>query len=368
MIPISKPFIGREEQAAVQRVLESGMLAQGPRVAEFELAFANFIGVRHAIATSNGTTALHTALLAHGVGAGDEVITTPFTFMASINAILYCGARPVLVDIDESFNLNPALIEAAITGRTKAIMPVHLYGQPANMADIGEIARAHNLVIIEDACQAHGAEFDDRKAGAFGTGCFSFYATKNMTTGEGGMITTDDDRVAQHARQIISHGMKARYYHEILGHNYRMTDIAAAVGIEQLKKLPAFNARRIDTAHFYNDHLADIPGVITPSIFPRRTHVFHQYTLRFTPDAACTRDEIAHELSAQGIATGIYYPLPVHKQESLQLLISDQIAFPIADQISSEVLSLPVHPGVSDADRLHIVQSLEAIALQLSTT
>ncbi|MEO7912512.1 MAG: DegT/DnrJ/EryC1/StrS family aminotransferase [Roseiflexaceae bacterium] len=362
MIPISKPLIGEEEQAAVRRVLESGMLAQGPRVAEFELAFANFIGVRYAIATSNGTTALHAALLAQGVGPGDEVITTPFTFMASVNSILYCGAHPVLVDIDESFNLNPTLIEAAITERTKAIMPVHLYGLPANMADIGKIAQKHQLAVIEDACQAHGAEFDGRKVGTFGTGCFSFYATKNMTTGEGGIITTNDDQVAQHARQLISHGMKTRYYHQILGYNYRMTDIAAAVGIEQLKKLPAFNTRRIETAQFYNTHLTDIPGVITPRIFPRRTHVFHQYTLRFTPNAACTRDEIAQALGAQGIGTGIYYPLPVHKQESLQLLESGQLELPFADQMSSEVLSLPVHPGVTDADRLHIVQSIAAIA------
>jgi dTDP-4-amino-4,6-dideoxygalactose transaminase len=325
MIPVSKPLIGEEEQDAVRRVLESGMLAQGARVAEFEQSFAQFIGARHAIATSNGTTALHAALLAHSVGPGDQVITTPFTFMASVNAILYCGAQPVLVDIDQSFNIDPALIEAAITPRTKAIMPVHLYGQPANMTDIGAIAQQHRLALIEDACQAHGAEFEGRKVGTFGTGCFSFYATKNMTTGEGGMITTNDDRIAEHARQLISHGMKVRYYHEILGYNYRMTDIAAAIGIEQLKKLPAFNARRNATAQFYNVHLADIPGVVTPSIFPHRSHVFHQYTLRFTPGAAYTRDQVAQTLAAQGIGTGIYYPTPVHKQESLKSLISDQI-------------------------------------------
>ena len=346
MIPISKPLIGEEEQNAVRRVLESGMLAQGARVAEFEQSL----------------------LLAYGVGPGDQVITTPLTFMASVNAIQYCGVRPVLVDIDKSFNLNPALIEAAITEQTKAIMPVHLYGQPANMADIGVIAQEHHLAVIEEACQAHGAEFDGRKVGSFGTGYFSFYATKNITTGEGGIITTNDDQIAQHARQLTSHDMKTQYYYQMLEFTYRMTDMVAAVDIQQLKKLPAFNAQRVATAQFYNEHLAGMPRVITPSISPRRTHVFHQYTLRFTPNAAYNRGEVAQALVAQGIGTGVYYPLPVHKQESLQHLTSDQLEPPVTDRMSSEVLSLPVHPGVANVDRLRILQSLEAIASQLSAT
>jgi len=239
MIPIAKPLLGAEEKAAVSRVLESGMLAQGPKVAEFEQAFAHFIGTQFAIATSNGTTALHAALLAHNLGPGDEVITTPFSFIATANAITMTGAKPVFVDIEEdSFNINPSLIEAAITPKTKAILPVHLYGKPANMKAITEIAAKHNLTIIEDACQAHGAEFEHKKVGSFGTGCFSFYPTKNMTSSEGGMITTNDETLAKKIRKIISHGSEKRYHHDFLGYNYRMTDVAAAIGVEQVKKLP----------------------------------------------------------------------------------------------------------------------------------
>jgi perosamine synthetase len=358
MIPVSKPLLGEEEQAAVRRVLESGIIAQGPRVAEFERAFAAMVGVKHAIATSNGTTALHAALLAHGVGPGDEVITTPFTFMASINSILYTGARPVLCDIDESFNLDAALIERAITPRTKAIMPVHLYGQPADLDVIGELARAHDLALVEDACQAHGAEFDGRRAGSFGTGCFSFYATKNMTTGEGGMITTDDDGLAEGARRIIAHGMKVRYYHDSLGYNYRMTDIAAAIGIEQLKKLPGFNARRVENARFYDQHLANVPGLITPAVYPRRTHVYHQYTVRITPEFGRSRDAVAEALGQQGISTGVYYPIPAHRQAAVQPLGLGEGVYPVAEQMAQEVLAIPVHPALTDADRMFIVDSL----------
>lgn len=198
MIPIAKPLIGEEEKQAVLAVLDSGMLAQGPRVAEFEEAFAAFCGVKHAIATSSGTTALHVALLAHGIGPGDEVITTPFTFIASANAVLYVGARPVFVDIDPAtFNLDPAQIEAAITPRTKALLPVHLYGLLCDMPTITALAEKYGLAVIEDACQAHGAAINGQRAGSFGTGCFSFYPTKNITTAEGGMITTNDDNVAE---------------------------------------------------------------------------------------------------------------------------------------------------------------------------
>ena len=360
-IAISSPMIGEEEQSAVREVLASGMLAQGARVAEFERAFAAFIGVRHTIATNSGTSALHTALLAHGIGPGDEVITSPFTFLASVNSILYAGARPVLVDIDESFCINPKLIEAAITQRTRAIMPVHLYGQPADMETIAKIAQEHNIFIIEDACQAHGAEFAGRRVGSFGVGCFSFYATKNMTTGEGGVVTTDDDAVAARARQIINHGQRSRYYHDTLGYNYRMTDIAAAIGVEQLKKLPLFNALRVRNAQRYDQTLGSVPGLVLPRVFPNRTHVYHQYTVRIQPEFGASRDAVAAALKEGGIATGVYYPLPVHHQQSTRHLGWERLSLPVSEQMSREVLSIPVHPRVSDRDIEHIIVSLRPV-------
>ncbi len=363
-IPISQPIMGEEEKGAVIEVLESGMLGQGPRVARFERAFAEFIGVKHAIATSNGTTALFVALLAHGIGSGDEVITTPFTFIASINSILYTGARPVLVDIDDSFDVDPTLIEAAITPRTRAIMPVHLYGQPADLGAISEIARRHNLALVEDACQAHGAMFDGRQVGSFGTGCFSFYATKNMTTGEGGMITTNDDRVAETARLLINHGMRIRYHHEQMGYNFRMTDIAAAMGIEQLKKLENFNARRAETAAFYIRRLKDIPRLRTPSVTSNRMHVWHQFTLRVESGFAYTRDEFVEQLQRAHIGAGIYYPIPAHQQEALSnvVILPLNARFPQAESCAREVFSIPVHPNVSNEQREYIASVIEKLA------
>lgn len=362
MIPISKPLIGDEEKAAVALVLESGQLAQGPRVEEFERAFAEFIGVRHAIATSSGTSALHVALMAHGIGPGDEVITTPFTFIASVNAILYTGATPVLVDVDETFNLNPALIEPAITRNTKAIMPVDLYGQPADLGAISEIAGRHGLAVIEDACQAHGATFDGRRAGSFGTGCFSFYATKNMTTGEGGMITTDVDEVSERCRLLINHGMRVRYRHESRGYNYRLTDLAAAIGLEQLRKLPSFNARRAANADSFSRRLGGVRGLITPAVAPRRTHAWHQYTLRVTADFPLTRDGLSVRLRQAGVGSAVYYPVPVHRQEAVSGNFPAGSSFPCAEEFASEVISIPVHPGLCADDLDHISNTLEKLS------
>ena len=235
--------------------------------------------MKHAIATSNGTTALHVALLAHGIGEGDEVITSPFTFIASANSVLYTGARPVFVDIEpDTFNLDPSQIEAAITPRTKAIMPVHLYGNPADMRAIMEIAERHSLAVIEDAAQAHGAEDDGQRVGSFGTGCFSFYPTKNMTSGEGGMITTDDDDVAERARLLRAHGASERYRHTMLGYNFRMTDIHAAIGRAQLAKLDGWTEQRRRNAELLTEGLRDV--VVTPCVRPWAKHVYHQYTVR----------------------------------------------------------------------------------------
>jgi dTDP-4-amino-4,6-dideoxygalactose transaminase len=355
MIPISKPFIGDEEKAAVMAVLESGMLAQGPRVAELEGRFAALCQTKHAIATSSGTTALNVALLAHDIGPGDEVITTPFTFIASINSILHVGARAVLVDIDEeTFNINPDLVEAAVTPHTKAIMPVHLYGYVCDMDPLLEIAERHGLAIIEDAAQAVGASYKGRMSGSFGTACFSLYATKNVMTGEGGMITTDDDTIADTTRMIRSHGMKRRYYHDIMGYNLRLSDLHAALGIAQMDRLEEFTARRRANAAYLS---ARLQSVRTPQGREGYEHVWHQYTVRFEDD----RDAAVQQLNQAGVGTGIFYPVPAHRQTHLQGLGYGELSLPVAEKVSQEVFSLPVHPLLSQADLETIVREVNRL-------
>jgi len=358
MIPIAKPLIGKEEIEKVEKVLKSGFIAQGPKVAEFEEAFASYVGTEHAIAVSSGTTALHLALLAAGVGAGDEVITTPFSFAATGNCALYVGARPVFVDIDpKTYNINPELIKGAITEKTKAILPVHLYGQPAQMDSINTIAEEHDLVVIEDAAQAHGAMFQDKKVGSLGDmGCFSFYPTKNMTTSEGGMITTNNPEMADKARILRAHGEKERYQHEILGYNFRMTDIAASIGLVQLKKLDGFNQKRIENAEYLTEHIKVLNGIKPPYVSPEVRHVFHQYTIRVEDGK---RKDIMEYLNQEGIGTGIHYPIPIYKQKLYQDLgYHDKC--PETEKAASEVLSLPVHPALSIEELEKIVISLEA--------
>jgi dTDP-4-amino-4,6-dideoxygalactose transaminase len=347
--------MGDEEKQAVLEVLDSGMLAQGPRVRALEDAFADYCGVAHAVATASGTTALHLALLAHGIGEGDEVITSPFTFISSANAILFTGARPVFVDIDPlTFNIDSDLLAAAITPRTRAIMPVHLFGLTADMGPIMALAEEHGLAVIEDACQAHGAEHRGKRAGSFGTGCFSFYPTKNMTTGEGGMITTDDAEVAETCRISRQHGMRRRYYHDALGYNFRMSDIHAAIGLAQLQKLERFNEARIANARFLSENLT---GVSTPTVPGGRRHVFHQYTIR-VPDGR--RDGVRQALAERGVGTGVYYPVPVHRQQ-VYLDRGYDGTFPEAERAAQEVLSLPVHPGLSKQDLDAIVAAVNAL-------
>ncbi|VVB96521.1 (5-formylfuran-3-yl)methyl phosphate transaminase [uncultured archaeon] len=345
MIPIAKPFIGEEEIDAVTAVLRSGTIAEGQKVKDFEAAFAGYCGTSDAIAVNSGTAALHVALLAHNIGNGDEVITSPFTFVASANSILFTGAKPVFADIEEdTFNIDPECINEKITPKTKAIIPVHLYGQSANMEKIMEIAEDNHLVVIEDACQAHGATFDGKKVGSFGTGTFSFYPTKNMTTGEGGIITTDDKSIAERARMIRSHGSKQRYFHEMLGFNLRMTDIAAALGHVQLARLDGFNNARIRNAKYLAEKLSKIKGIKNPYADSRCRHVFHQYTVRLNGNIP--RDEIAALLNKKGIGTGIYYPLPIHKQPYYSSL-GYKDSLPVSEKASLEVLSLPVHPAIN---------------------
>jgi perosamine synthetase len=355
-IPVARPFIGQEEKEAVLRVMASGQLAQGKEVAAFEAEFALACGVGYAVAVTNGTTALHLALLAHGIGPGDEVITSSFSFIATANSILYTGARPVFVDIEpDSFNLDPALVAQAITPRTRAIMPVHLFGQPARMGRLLEIARQHNLAVIEDACQAHLAETEGKKAGSFGTGCFSFYPTKNMTSGEGGMITTNDPAIADKAAIMRAHGMRQRYYHEITGYNYRMTDLHAAIGRVQLGRLPGWNVQRQANAAYLNARLAELEArVVCPVVTANSSHVYHQYTVRIQPDSAVNRDALRILLDQQGIGSGVYYPVPIHRQAVYQERGYDDY-LPLTEQAAGEVLSLPVYPGLT-------LQELEFIA------
>jgi perosamine synthetase len=359
MIPIAKPLIGQEEINAVTEVLKSGAIAEGQKVKDFEIAFADYTGTSYAVAVNSGTAALHASLLAHGIGKGDEVITSPFTFAATSNSVLFTGAKPVFADIKEdTFNIDPERIFEKITPKTKAIIPVHLYGQSADMKSIMEIAHENDLIVIEDACQAHGATFEGKKAGSFGTGTFSFYPTKNMTTGEGGMITTNDKAVAEKAKMIRSHGSRQRYYHEILGYNLRMTDIAAAIGLVQLKKLDGFNDSRIKNAQYLFRSLNTIKGISLPYVDTYCKHVFHQFTVRIR--RGLSRDEIVSMLNMRGIGTGIYYPLPIHKQPFYKDMGYND-SLPVSEKASSEVFSLPVHPAINRADMDTISETLHEI-------
>ncbi len=345
MINIAKPYLDEAEIEAVTAVLRSGVIAEGPRVAQFEQAFAEYIGVDHAVAVNSGTAALHVALMAHGIGQGDEVITSPFSFVATANSIVYTGAKPVFADIEpDTYIISPDQVHEMITSRTKAIMPVHLYGHAADMGAIMEIAEDHNLLVIEDACQAHGATYKGKKVGSFGTGAFSFYPTKNMTTSEGGIITTDDPDIAARSRMLRAHGSKQRYLHEMIGYNFRMTDISAAIGIVQMGRLAEFTEKRRQNARKLASGLKGSKNLILPVEKENCSHVYHQYTIR-TP----RRDSLRDTLQEKGIGTGTYYPLCIH-QQPLYKEMGYAGSFPNSEKAAREVLSIPVHPGLSDAD------------------
>jgi dTDP-4-amino-4,6-dideoxygalactose transaminase len=359
-IPIASPQIGDEERNAVLAVLESGQLAQGPVVEAFEHEFARWCGVRHAVAVSSGTAALHLLLLAHGLKEGDEVITPAFTFVASANVALYVGARPVFADIElETYCLDPSRVEAAITPRTRAIMPVDLYGHPSAIDDLRQIAERHGLIVIEDACQAHGAEIRGKKTGALGVDAtFSFYPTKNMTTAEGGMVTTEDDRIADKVRVLRQHGARDRYEHDVLGFNYRMTDISAAIGRAQLAKLDRFNEVRRRNAASLSGGLSGVQGIVPPRERAGFRHVYHQYTVRVEKD----RDGMQKRLRELGIGTAVHYPIPVHRQPLYEELGFGATSLPNSELAARQVLSLPVHPGLADSDVKRIVDSVRQAA------
>jgi dTDP-4-amino-4,6-dideoxygalactose transaminase len=359
MIPVARPDIDDAEIAAVTEVLRSGMLAGGRRVAALEDRWAEFIGVPHAIAVSNGTVALMCIFAGMGLGPGDEVITVGHTFNATVSSILYTGATPVFVDIDpETYDMSPDAVAAAVTPRTKAICPVHLFGLPADMDALTEIADRHGLAIVEDACQAHGAEFRGRKVGSFGHGAFSLYGTKNMTTGEGGLITTADDALAAWIRLYRNQGMAERYHHDILGYNFRLTDIGAAIGLVQFAKLERNTARRQAIAARYDELLADLPlGLPTTPV--GRTHVFHQYTI----DVGRARDAIAADLGAAGIGIGIYYPIPVHRQPYV-LELGIHADLPVSDRAAARTLSLPMYPGLTEGEQDTVVAALRTAVMR----
>jgi dTDP-4-amino-4,6-dideoxygalactose transaminase len=363
LVSMAKPVIGKEEISEVEEVLRSGYLSEGETVRKFESEFAAFIGTEHAVAVNSGTAALHIALLAHGIGPGDEVITTPFTFIATANAVLLTGARPVFADIQpDTFNIDPDEVLKKITSKTRAILPVHLYGQPCDMSALMKIAHGYSLVIIEDACQSHGAEYvNGKKTGSFDTGCFSFYPTKNMTTGEGGIITTNDADIAEKARLIRNHGQNRRYYHEVEGYNYRMTNIAGALGLCQLKKLPYFNEARIKNAQILTAGLRNIEGLVTPRSNSYTKHVFHQYTIRITEEFPVSRDDLRRNLLQRGISTEIYYPRPIHRQPLYQRKgYADWL--PVSEQAANEVISLPIHPSLNQQNIRHITESIRSIS------
>ena len=354
MIPSAKPLIGDEERAAVDRVMRSGMLAQGPEVAAFEQEFSALVEGRHCIAVNSGTSALHLSLIAAGIGAGDEVIVPSFSFAATANAVQLAGATAVFADIEpDYFSLDPAAAEAAITPRTKAIMPVHLYGHPANMVAFADIAKRNNLLLIEDAAQAHAASVDGKPVGTWSeAGSFSFYPTKNMTSGEGGMVTTASDSIAHQMRLLRSQGMEKRYENEIFGFNNRMTDIHAAIGRVQLTKLAGWTAKRQANAAFLSEN---ITGVVTPPIARGAVHVFHQYTIRVVDHV---RDRFAEELAARGVGSGVYYPTPIHRLPSF----GQSLSLPDTELAASQVLSLPIYPSLTDNELETIATAVNDVA------
>jgi perosamine synthetase len=360
-IPVARPAIGQEEISAVTDVLKSGMLASGDRVKEFERKFADFCGSNHAVAINNGTAALHAALLAAGIGPGDEVIVPAFTFVATATAVAMCGAKPVFADVDEkTFNISPSQVVERITPKTRAVIGVHLFGQPCDIETLQEICESKSLKFIEDAAQAHGALYKGARTGSFGyCACFSFYATKNMITGEGGMVTTSDKAANERLRLLINHGQSEKYLHTILGYNYRMTDIGAALGIVQLKKLEKFNLRRRNNAEFYNTNLS-VKGLSVPFVGPFRNHVYHQYVIRLTDDFPMNRLTFIEYLKARGIGTAIHYPIPLHRQPLFEH-DNDPDPCPISTSLAGSVLSLPVHPLLDQKELAYICDTINRV-------
>lgn len=363
IIKIAKPTFGDEEIKAVSDVLKSGNLVQGEKVKLFEEKFAKYIGVKHTVAVANGTIALDLALKALNIHEGDEIVTPAFSFIASSNCILYQAAKPLFADIDsKTFNIDLAKVAKSITRKTKAAIVVHLFGQTADMDEIEEIAEDHGITLIEDASQAHGAEYKGRKAGSMTKiGCFSFYATKNMTTGEGGAITTNDNEIADEIRLLRDHGQKGKYDHVILGYNYRMTEMAASIGLVQLAKLDKMNNVRMKNAALLTKSMQGISGLTLPYVYKEGKHVFYQYVIKVERNYPMKRDTLAGYLKKRGIETAVHYPKPINKQPLYVNLGYDKKTYPNAEEASKRVLSLPVHPLVTKEDIEYIADTLKEI-------
>lgn len=360
-IPAARPIIGDDERAAVDRVLRSGMIAQGPEVAAFEQEFSSHFRLdRPVIAVNSGTSGQHLGLLAAGVGPGDEVIVPSFTFAATGNSVVLAGATPVFVDIEpDYFSLDPQAVRAAITPRTRGIMPVHLYGHPFLVDEIESIAREHELAIYEDAAQAHGASWNGRPVGSFGDfAMFSLYPTKNMTSGEGGMVACANAEIERNMKLLRNQGMETQYANELIGFNTRMTDIHAAIGRVQLTKIDGWTARRQANAARLNDGLSGLAGVTTPKVAPEAVHVYHQYTVRMPAE---DRDRVRQALADEHqVGAGIYYPIPNHRLPSLAPF-APAVDLPETEKAASEVLSLPVHPSLTDGDIDRIIHGLTTV-------
>ena len=348
MIYTAKPLISEEEIKAVSEVLNSGMIAAGKKVKEFEKEFSSYIGTKHGIATSSGTTALDIMLKASGIKQGDEVIVPSFTFIATANSVLFQNAKPVFSDVDlNTYNITAEYINEKITSKTKAVIVVHLFGNPVDINPIKELCDEKGILLFEDAAQAHGAEYKGRKAGSLGlASSFSFYATKNMTTGEGGMILTNNKEISRKAHILIDQGQEKKYLHTVLGYNYRMTDIAASIGLVQLRKLEEMNKKRIENALFLTKHLSKVKGIITPEITKDSKHVYHQYVIRVVEEEyGLSREELIKRLNENGIFPAIHYPIPVHMQP-LYKNLGYKEKLENTELLSKQVLSLPTHPLV----------------------
>ncbi len=356
MIGMAKPYVGQEEIDAVVAVMKSGMLACGAVVTEFEEKFAGYIGMQHGVASCNGTTALHVALLSLGIGEGDKVLTTPFTFIASSNSILFNRATPVFVDIDpNTYLIDPEKLELYLAQHyepsMKAILVVHLFGLPCNMPAIMKIANKYNLKVIEDCAQSHGAEINAKKAGSFGdVSCFSFYPTKNMTTGEGGITLFKEESLEKLGRRYINHGRVDQYLHDVLGFNYRMTNMAAAIGLEQLKRVDGFNERRRENAAIYDESFINNSALSTPTVPAGYKHVYHQYTLALN---GINRNELQAHLLENGIGSAVVYPFSMNEQPFYKE-VSEYDEVPNSEKAARYVLSIPVHPSLTREEVLKV--------------